>query len=109
MDDQSLDLEAQAEREAVEADPPRPSTAEMLASCRAFILAVETNASPMALRRIVQTFGEVPIEPTALVWYVAAVLPIADTVKATLLEVRQLPSDCTDAGRWTALDSASRR
>ena len=78
----------------------------MLAQCREFVLAVETNASPMALRRIVQTFGEVPIEPTALVWYVAAVLPIADTVKAQLLEVRSAPLDRPDNGQ---IDSPRQR
>jgi len=92
----------------VEADPPRPSTAEMLAQCRAFILSVETNAPPMALRRIIQTFGEVPIEPTALVWYVAAILPIADTAKASLLEVRAATLAGLTAPRSTALVSVSR-
>lgn len=69
---------------------PRPTMAELVSSCSAFIELLRTQTPPGLFDQIIATYGAVPqpLETDRLSWWLGMVLPIDEHAKSLLLPVR---------------------
>jgi Lon protease-like protein len=101
IDDLDPEQEEELERKAIsraqlnnaDANNPRmeePTTAELIATAREFIESLRNGSAPWILQRLNSAYGEMPDNPAGFSFWVASVIPVDESEKSKLLEIRSV-------------------
>ncbi|EIN10633.1 LON-domain-containing protein [Punctularia strigosozonata HHB-11173 SS5] len=65
-----------------------PTTAEMMATCHAFLAQLRQGTAPWVVQRLNNTYGPMPTDVGSFSFWMALVLPIDESEKAKLLPIK---------------------